>query len=439
MPSILPLRGLRYDPKHVGALSQVIAPPGDAIDDDLRDRLYARHPANAVRLEGNRPEPGDDHQTTRWMRAARFLRAWQEQGVLMREPAAAVYVCHQAFDHDGRPLVRRGLLARVRLERLGTGNVHTHEDVLPDSVEHHLGLLRGCRTNLSPVLMIHEAAGTDLQAVLDQAVAGQPPVEAVDDDGTRTSMWTVVDEAVAARAAGLLGPARLVIAAGHHRYEAACRYRDEVAETWPAEHGGQPLPPDHPANFVLTMLVGADDPGLVSLPVHRTFRQPAVATAAELSQRLGDCFTTRSLWRGPSAIETVWTTLEFEDEQGTLALYTAGDQVWSLARITPAGRVRLEQQAGGHGPAWRELGATILQRLLLDDLLGGGAELLQSASRIAAMPDLLAADGIALATLALPVGVKDVLRITETGERLPAGSTCFYPPAPCGLVFSPLG
>ncbi|MFM7244423.1 MAG: DUF1015 family protein [Planctomycetaceae bacterium] len=439
MPTVLPLRGLRYDPKHVGALSQLIAPPFDAIDDGLRARLYERHPANAVRLEGNREEPGDGDRGDRWKRAARFLRAWQEQGLLMREPAAAVYVCQQAFEHDGRLLVRRGLLARVRLERLGTGNIHAHEDVLPGPVEDRLGLLRACRANLSPVLIVHEGAGPELRTVLDEAVAGQPPVEAVDDDGTRTSMWPVVDEAVAARAAGLLGPTRLVIADGHHRYEAACRYRDEVAEAWPAEHGGQPLPPDHPANFVLAMLVGADDPGLVSLPVHRTFRQPVVATAAELSQRLGDCFTTRSLWRGPAASETVWNTLEFEDEQGTLALYTAGDQVWSLARITPAGRARLEQQAGEHGPAWRGLGAAILQRLVLDDLLGGGAELLHTASRIAAMPDLLTADGIALATLAMPVGVKDMLRITETGERLPAGSTRFHPPAPCGLVFSPLG
>jgi uncharacterized protein (DUF1015 family) len=439
MPSILPLRGLRYDPKHVGALSQVIAPPFDAIDDDLRGRLYERHPANAVRVECNREEPGDEHAAARWTRAARFLRAWQEQGVLMPEPAAAVYVCHQEFTHDGRTLVRRGLLARVRLERFGTGNIHAHEDVLPGPVDDRLGLLRECRMNLSPMLVIHEGPGDDLRAVLDQAVAGQPPVDAVDDDGTRTSMWPVVDEAVAARAAGLLGPARLVIADGHHRYAAACRYRDEVAEAWPAEHGGQPLPPDHPANFVLAMLVGADDPGLVSIPVHRTFRQPVVATASELSQRLGDCFTTRSLWRGPAAIETVWTTIEFEDEQGTLGLYTAGDQVWSLARITPAGRTRLEQLAAGHGPAWRGLGVAILHRLVLDDLLGGAVEPLGDESRLHAMGGLLAADGLSMAALAVPVGVGDVLRITETGDRLPAGSTRFHPPVPSGLVFSPLG
>ncbi|MFM7184586.1 MAG: DUF1015 family protein, partial [Planctomycetota bacterium] len=58
MPTVAPLRGLRYDPKHVGALSQVIAPPYDVIDGALQTKLYERHPANVIRLELNREEPG---------------------------------------------------------------------------------------------------------------------------------------------------------------------------------------------------------------------------------------------------------------------------------------------------------------------------------------------------------------------------------------------
>ena len=40
MPTVAPLRGLRYDPKHVGVLSQVIAPPYDVIDAALQTKLY---------------------------------------------------------------------------------------------------------------------------------------------------------------------------------------------------------------------------------------------------------------------------------------------------------------------------------------------------------------------------------------------------------------
>jgi uncharacterized protein (DUF1015 family) len=74
MPIVAPLRGLRYDPKHVGALSQVIAPPYDVIDAALQNELYERHPANVIRLELNREEPGDDERSNKYTRAAKFLR-----------------------------------------------------------------------------------------------------------------------------------------------------------------------------------------------------------------------------------------------------------------------------------------------------------------------------------------------------------------------------
>ena len=82
MPTVAPLRGLRYDPTHVGALSQVIAPPYDVIDAALQKALYERHPANVIRLELNREEPGDDEHRNKYTRAARFLREWRDQGVV---------------------------------------------------------------------------------------------------------------------------------------------------------------------------------------------------------------------------------------------------------------------------------------------------------------------------------------------------------------------
>jgi len=439
MPTVLPLRGLRYDPKHVGALSQVISPPRDAIDAALQATLYERHPANAVRLELNRDEPGDDDRVNGRTRAARFLRSWQEQGVLMREPAAAVYVCRQEFEDEGRRLVRRGVLARVRLERFGTGNIHPHEATLPGPRGDRLEQLRACRTNVSPVLGIHPDPQGEVQAVLDAAVAGQPPVEATDHLGVRHSMWPLVDEAVAARLSGILGPKPLFIADGHDRYEAACDYRDEVAATWPAEHGGQPLPPDHPANFVLMMLVGQGDAGLVTLPSHRLFEQSPVATAAELCAKLGGCFTTRTSWRGPAAAETVWANLELEEDQGTIAIYTAGDQAWTIARITPAGRARLEQVASEHGEAWRGLGVSILERLVVDDLLGAkDAGATDCVHRVGTLIDRLGAGSVSLAALLMPVGVEAIRRVGEAGDRLPAASSCFHPPVPVGLVFNPV-
>jgi len=434
MPHVAPLRGLRYDPKHVGALSQVIAPPYDVIDAALQESLYQRHPANVIRIELNREEPGDDERTNKYTRAAKFLRSWRDQGVVMQEPAAALYVYHQEFEVEGRTFVRRGVMARVRLERFGTGNIHPHEETMSGPKQDRLLLTRACRANLSQVFGLYPDAEGEVQTLLDAAVAGQPPLEATDHLGVKSWMWPLTDEAVAAKVAGLMGPKPVFIADGHHRYETACNYRDEVAEA-----NGGTLPSDHPANFVLMMLVGMSDPGLVVLPTHRLFVEPSVATAAELAAKLGDCFTTEKAGVGPEAAADVWEQIETEDAQGTLGLYTAGDRTWTLARITPAGVARMEQIAAEHGPAWRGLGVSILHRLVIGDLLG--AKQIPTPGYVHLVRE--AVEGLEtgkypLAALVMPASVGDIKSVSETGERMPAKSTYFYPKLASGLVFNPL-
>jgi uncharacterized protein (DUF1015 family) len=440
MPIVAPLRGLRYDPKHVGALSQVIAPPYDVIDAALQTKLYEQHPANVIRLELNREEPGDDDRTNKYSRAAKFLKEWREQGVVMQEPAAVLYVYHQAFEVEGRKYVRRGVMARVRLERFGTGNIHPHEETMSGPKQDRLLLTRACKANLSQVFGLYPDPQGEVQTLLDAAVAGQPPVEAIDHLGVSSKMWPLADEAVAAKVAGLMGPKPVFIADGHHRYETACNYRDEVAAAWAAEHGGAALPADHPANFVLMMLVGMSDPGLIVLPTHRLFVQPAVASVAELKAKLGDCFTTEAAGTGPAAADAVWGKIEAEDDQGTLGLYTTGDQAWTLARITAAGRARMDAVAADHGPAWRGLGVSILHRLVIGELLGskeiptpGYVHLVRE------VVDGLGSGKYPFAALVMPATVDDIKQVSETGERMPAKSTYFYPKLASGLVFNPLG
>jgi uncharacterized protein (DUF1015 family) len=439
MPIVAPLRGLRYDPKHVGALSQVIAPPYDVIDAALQNELYERHPANVIRLELNREEPGDDERSNKYTRAAKFLREWRKQGVVMQEPAAALYVYHQEFEVEGRSFVRRGVMARVRLERFGTGSIHPHEETMSGPKQDRLLLTRACRANLSQVFGLYPDPAGEVQAVLDAAVEGQPPLEATDHLGVRSRMWPVSAEGMATKVAGLMGPKPVFIADGHHRYETACNYRDEVAAAWAAEHGGQPLPADHPANFVLMMLVGMSDPGLVVLPTHRLFVEPAVATLKDLQARLGDAFVTRPAATGPEAAPAVWAEIEAENEQGTLGLYTAGDRTWTLARITPAGRARMDAVAADHGPAWRSLGVSILHRLLVGELLG--AKQIPTPGYVHLVREVVEGLGTGkypLAALVMPATVADIRAVSETGERMPAKSTYFYPKLASGLVFNGL-
>ena len=130
MAEIRAFCAFRYDLGRVGALSDVVAPPYDVIDPALQQTLYDRSPYNVIRLILNRETPQDSDTDNRYLRAARCLRDWQQEGVLKQDSARSLYVCHQEFEVEGQRCTRRGFLARVRLEPFGTGRIYPHEETL---------------------------------------------------------------------------------------------------------------------------------------------------------------------------------------------------------------------------------------------------------------------------------------------------------------------
>ena len=110
-----------------------------------------------------------------------------------------------------------------------------------------------------------------------------------------------------------------------------------------------------------------------------------------------------------------------------------------LARITPAGRARMDQVASDHGAAWRGLGVSILHRLVIGDLLG--AKEIPTPGYVHLVREVVEGLGTGkypLAALVMPATVEDIRKVSETGERMPAKSTYFYPKLASGLVFNPL-
>jgi uncharacterized protein (DUF1015 family) len=432
MPEIQAFHGIRYDLGHVGSLSDVIAPPYDVIGPELQEDLYKKHPCNVVRLILNRREPGDDEVSNTYSRAKRFLKNWQNEGVLFSEADPAVYVYHQEFTAAGRTFTRRGFMARMRLEPFGQGKVFPHEETMPGPIVDRLMLTAVCKANLSQIFGLYPDANQDAQGLLDAAVADKTPLVAVDHLGVTNRMWPVTDVATIANLAGIMGPKPLFIADGHHRYTTALKYRDQL-------HDSGVLGPDHPARFVLMMFVAMEDPGLVVLPTHRLFRGVSEMTAEQLAAKLGDAFKCQVVGEGPELATTVWEDLETLDTQDRIGLYTRPDNRWSIAELTPAGQAKMADAAQEHGEQWRSLGVSLLHRLIVQTLLGqtdlpkpGYVHLVEE------VVQGLRSGEYPLAALVMPATVRHVRDISLQGERMPAKSTYFYPKLLTGLVINPL-
>ncbi len=431
MAEIQAFRGIRYDLGHVGHLSDVIAPPYDVISPELQDELYEKHPNNCVRLILNRIRPDDTEDDNRYTRSRRCFRDWQRDGVLFNEADPAIYVYHQEFDVGDRHYARKGFMARLRISPFGGGIVFPHEETHSAAKADRLMLFTTCKANFSQVFGIYPDPKCEAQNLLEEAIAGQTPLEAVDHLGVVHRTWTVYDPAVIASVAAVMGPKPVFIADGHHRYETACNYKKHVQD--------QGMTPDHPANFVLTMFVAMDDPGLAVLPTHRLFTGVPETDAAELAGKLGECFTGVSGGTGPERAQSLWEDMELADDQETLCFYTRKDDRWTVATLTDAGRAKLAEVAADHNEEWRSLGVSILHRLVLEHLLGckdlpkpNYVHLVEEVIRDAKTGEY------PLAALVMPATVEHIRQISLQGERMPAKSTYFYPKLLSGLVIHSL-
>jgi uncharacterized protein (DUF1015 family) len=415
---VRPLRGLRYDVARVGELARVLCPPYDVISDETAAALRARSPYNAIRLELPDTATGDG----RYAEAAALLATWLADGVLRREPAPCLYPVEEEFVWAGTRWRRRGVLALVRLVPWEAGVVLPHERTLAGPKADRLALLRACQANLSPVFLLHPPQPA-AQAALWEAVAARPPVAAAElDAGTQLRLWAVPAPTPWGEA---LATVRLYVADGHHRYETALRYRDELHAR------GGPVPAG--ADYVLAYLVPLDDPGLLLLPTHRC--APAGVDRAALERLVAERFDCTALALDASGAAEAVAALRHHavarPGRVVLGVYTPG-RLW-LA--TPRAGAERWLPAERH-PAWRALDVAQADCLLLQPLLGP-----QAAERLTYTRDAAEAlarvdrGASAFAVLLNPLTPAQMVAVAEAGERMPQKSTYFHPKLPTGLLF----
>jgi uncharacterized protein (DUF1015 family) len=433
MADVRAFRAFRYDLGRVGALGDVVAPPYDVIDPALQQALYARSPYNVIRLILNKEEPGDNEAHNRYTRAAGFLRDWMRDDVLRQDSARSLYVYHQEFTVEGQRHVRRGFLARVRLEPFGAGRIYAHEETMAGPKADRLRLFQATAMNLSPVFGLYPDPNDEVMARLDAAVGRALPLEATDHLGVVNRLWPISDQQTVSAITGQLGPKPIFIADGHHRYETALRYLEE------RRAAGEVRDAEAAPHFVLMMLVSMSDPGLVILPTHRLVSGLPNVTADQLKAALGDAFQVERVGVGDQGARDAWELIEADGGQDLLGFGTVADGVWQTARFRKPEAIA--QLAADHSPAWRELAVAVLHVLVLDRLLPqalGGKPECRYVHLLREVTDAVAARQCQIAALVPPATMTHVERIAGNLEKMPPKSTYFYPKLLSGLVFNSL-
>jgi uncharacterized protein (DUF1015 family) len=420
MADVKPLRALHYDPAIVGSLQAVAAPPYDVIDPQQRAELAGRSPYNVVAID--LPEPATEGGDP-YAHAADLLERWQAEGALVRDAEPAIWALVQDFvAPDGTARTRRGLFARVRVEDYGPGRIRPHERTHPGPREDRLRLTRATKANLSPIFSLYSdpegAAWGAVQAATEQAPFG----EVTDEQGTANRLWRVADpDAIASVQAALKG-AELLIADGHHRYETARVYADEV--------GGEG---EH--RYVLMCLVALEDPGLTVFPTHRLIRDTTSQTQEALAGALRASFDIAPIEQAD---------LRPPDGDGPLQMGYIDAHFKRAFRLTLKDQAIADQALDDAPKPYRHLDTAILESLILkgplaltDDDIDHMRGLGYARSDAEAL-DLVLSGTYDAAFFLRSTPVSQVQDIAATGMNMPPKTTYFYPKIPTGLVFNPL-
>jgi uncharacterized protein (DUF1015 family) len=417
MAEIQPLRALHYDPHRTDGLQDVVAPPYDVIDERQRAALQARSPYNVVRID--LPQGGED----RYERAAQRLDEWRSEGVVVLDETPALWTLAQDYvGPDGERRTRQGVFARVRVEEYGPGRIRPHERTHPGPREDRLRLTRATRANLSPIFSLYSDATGAARDALTAAGGDVPWVLTTDDDGTVNRLGRVADPEAIAAVQQVLAGIELLIADGHHRYETARVYAEEI--------GGE-----GPHRYVLMCLVALQDPGLTVFPTHRLVRglrpdqQETLAAAVRRDFDIVQLDGTAAL--APPSGETV--------RIGYIDAHFRTPYMLTLRDPEIADRALPD-----HAAPYRRLDTAVLEALILKGALEMSDEDIDHLNGLGYARD--AAQALALvesgeydaAFFMAPTPVERVQAVAAAGESMPPKSTYFYPKVPTGLLFNPL-
>lgn len=424
MATIRPLRALRYSP-HID-LSSAICPPFDTISPQEQQELHRKAPYNAVRLE--LPLRNGDP----YLRAAETLHRWLEEDVLLRDPSPAFYLHRQEFRLEGRTYRRLHLLARLRLEPWERGIVRPHEQTFSGPKEDRLRLLRATRVNTSPVFLLYRDSTNKIHQLLRRATAGPPLLEFQGEEEQSHLLWRLDDPDLTGAIPRAFAGETLYLADGHHRFETALSYREEVRAASPK------WSEDRPENFTLAALTSVEDPGLIVLPIHRLIN--AGPPLEVLLGRLQPIFDVEAL---PSPEALLAALAERGRQVPTFGLTAADSPDLFLVTLhRPQDLDPLLPQ--DRSPAWRRLDPAIATYGIIRHGLGleetqmGRIDVVWYSESAREAIDCVRQGRCRYALLLNPVPARTILALADAGERMPQKSTFFYPKLPTGLLFNPL-
>ncbi len=455
---IKPFKAFRFNPAVVGDVGNCIAPPYDVISEDARFQLLEKSQYNIVHVtkptagpmpavqkeeeyNGNGDEsevkaavkPKAAKEVDQYTRAAGYLNLWMKKGALRQDKEEAIYAYVQEFRIGSQKFQRRSFIALGKLEEFGK-IVKPHEQTLAKPIVDRYNLKKATLADLGLVFLLYE----DLQQVADKIITNaaqdDPLIDYTDEMDVKHQLFGITNPKDIEKITAMMKDKSVVIADGHHRYTTGLKF---------AKESGNPA-----AQYQMLAFANTSQDGLIILATHRVVQNLKKFNLQKLIEGLKKRFVlTEYKFDNPKSERLAKQKMlaqmkaEHDSEKCAFGIY-GGNNSFYAAVLQDMDAIN--QAAPEMSPAWRKLDLAILHKLILEELLGIGQELLSKGENLQYVKDTPNAidDTICdvesgdkqVAFFTNAVTIKQLHMVTDAGERMPQKATYFFPKLYSGLT-----
>ncbi len=440
MPVITPIRAIHFPYACQKDISQFISPPYDVLNETTKAALLDGSDCNIVKIDLPHLPPKTVGPDATYAQAGQWFAQWLSDGTLLKRQTPSYFVYQQTYTVDGKVFKRKGLIGNVQIKEFGpsddgTGGIFPHEQTFSAPKADRLKLMQQTQAQLSPIFGLYSDATNSIGQLLSSYIAASEPTfyGTTANDDVLHEVWLVEDAAEMKKLSAALTGKDLFIADGHHRYNTALNYKQDL------ETSQSQLPADHPANACLFVMVAIEDPGMIVLPTHRVLGNMKNFSIPKLN----DIADALSIIPFEGTLEELEAALP-KSGYHAMGLYDPTDPDADKFIATTLEHDPLEDLFPEKSEAWRQLDVAIVQHILVERCCephfcaSGDAVTWKFPHSLQEMQDIVQSKDYQLAVIVQATPLQSVADVSNAQELMPQKSTFFYPKLATGLAINPI-
>ncbi|MFO8078416.1 MAG: DUF1015 domain-containing protein [Thermoplasmatota archaeon] len=428
MVQVKPLKGITYNAEKFDSLDEVMSPPYDIISPDMQNSLYEKSPYNFVRLILGKQNDDDTEENNRYTRAKEAFEKWLQESIIIPSKEPAIFPYKIKYNIEDQQKTMSGFFVLLKLDPTYE-KVKAHEKTLSKPKADRLNLMRACHANLEPIQLLYIDEEDSIQKTIEKTLTEDPYIQVTGYDQFTHSIWRLKDKSVISKIQEKLQDENLFIADGHHRYQTALNFAEEMKTQNPSDEA--------PFNYRLVILANMFDEGLAILPTHRLMHMEKLKRERFLKD-LSTYFDIEQHKRKPaesylSLSNSIKKQLETTKEHRFVLYFKDMFYVLRLKDETI-----MDELAHHRSKTWRTLDVSILHKIIIENILGITNESLEDHVKYTRDDEeaLRSVDegNYDFSFLMNATKIDELKAIAEAGEHMPQKSTYFLPKMLSGLV-----